>query len=459
MTLFSELYGPHYKGEFLKKFIFLGVLFISVPLPLLAETAVRTVPFDEIWNLVKKNSPSLRAKDYDLKASQIAENRAGNHWFPRVYLDGRVFETNDPSLSFMSVLEQRQIGPADFAPQALNQPLDKLYARGTLGVDFPLFEGGGKQSLADSARKSREVKELEKDAETTNQYVQLADSYAMLLVLADEKENLDKLKLNVEEILKGYKIGSKSNPVGYSGLLGLKNLENRLEGLQAQNQARQNILKSQMGIQTQSLTGDWIPIPGKAKDFLDQVFPSTDKPQDPDFVLEAQANADLLEKMKGVETAKLLPKVALFGEGYFNGGDRSTATGYTAGAYLQWDILNIPNMGAGEQAADSWEAAKARAKEIRLKSELDSVQSSESLRSLNTNLDLMNESAKLLEEQTETAKNLFKNGSINALQLAEVLARRADLITNRTQTEMDLVQARTILAVNSGFKEPSIDLQ
>ena len=443
----------------MKKFIFLGFLLFSGFLPLLAETAARTVTFNEIWSLVKKNSPKLRAADFDLKASQVAENRAGNHWFPRVYLDARVFGTNDPALSFMSILEERQIGIADFSPLALNQPLDKLYERGTLGLDFPIFEGGAKQSLADSAHKSREAKELEKEADTTGQYAQLAGSYATLLVLSDEEKNLGKLKLNVEEILKDYKIGSKSNPVGYSGLLGLKNLENRLAGLKTQSQARQNILKSQIGIQTQSLKGDWAPTPGKAKDFLDQVFPSMDKPQDSAFVLAAQADADSLEKMKGMETARLFPKVALFGEGYLNGGDRSTATGYTAGAYLQWDLLNIPNIGADEQAADSWEAAKARAKLLKFKAELDSVQSSESLRALNTNLDLMDDSAKLLEEQTETAKSLFKNGSINALQLVEVLARRADLITNRTQAEMDLVQARAMLAVNSGFKEPSIDLQ
>ena len=442
----------------MRKFLFPGILFFSVFLPLLAETAGRTVPFGEIWALVKKNSPRLQAAEYDLKASRSAENRAADHWFPRIYLDARAFETNDPALSFMSVLEERQIGPGDFAPPSLNQPSDKLYGRGTLGLDLPLFEGGAKQSLADSARSSREAKEFEKQADTTGEYARLAGSYAALLVLSGEEEDLDKLGSNLAEIQKGYRIGSRSNPVGYSGLLGLKNLENRLAGLRAQNQARQNILKSQIGLQTGSLEKDWSPAPGKVQVFLDQVFPVLEKPQDPAFVLAAQAGADSLEKMKGVETARLLPKVALFGEGSWNGGDRSTATGYTAGAYLQWDLLNIPNLGAGEQAADSWEAAKARAQSLKLQAELDTVRSGESSRALKTNLDLMEDSSKLLEEQTETAKNLFKNGSINALQLVEVLARRADLITDRTRAEMDLVEARAALAVNSGSKEPSHDL-
>ena len=87
------------------------------------------------------------------------------------------------------------------------------------------------------------------------------------------------------------------------------------------------------------------------------------------------------------------------------------------------------------------------------------MQAQESLGAIKANLDLMDDSSKLLEEQTETARNLFKNGSINALQLVEVLARRADLITNRAQAEMDLVQAHISLSVNSGFEESIHDNQ
>lgn len=434
-------------------------LLITVPLPSTAQTDVKTLSFGEIWNLVKQHSPALHAAEYELKAAKVGEDRAGNHWFPRIFVDARAFETNDPALSFMSVLEERQISVSDFVPSSLNQPQDSFFERETLGLDFPLFEGGAKVAMADSSSKAREGKEQEKNAVFTGQYAQLAGSYASLLVLSDEQENLTKLSDRVGEILKSYSIGSRANPVGYSGLLGLKTLGNRLLGLQTQALARQKTLKNQIQIQTQSLTGDWVPEPGRAKDFLERVLPAPSQSIEPAFVQAAQAGADSIEKMEGAENAKLLPKVALFGEGYLNGGDRSSATGYVAGAYLQWDLLDIPNFGAGEQAADTAHAAQAQADSLKQKAQMDKEQAKESLEALKVNLGLMDDSSKLLEEQTDTAKNLFKNGSINALQLVEVLARRADLITSRAQAEMDLVQAHISLAVNSGFQESINDNQ
>ncbi len=221
--------------------------------------------------------------------------------------------------------------------------------------------------------------------------------------------------------------------------------------------AQQKTLKSQIGIRTNKLTSDWEPLPSKAIDFLEQVLPISGQDQEPAFVKAAETGAESMEKMEGAENARILPKVALFGEGYLNGGDRSSATGYVAGAYLQWDLLDIPNFGAGEQAADSAQAAKARAEDLKQRARMDKVQAQESLGALKSNLELMDDSSRLLEEQTETAKSLFKNGSINALQLVEVLARRADLITSRAQVEMNLVQARISLAVNSGYQEPFND--
>lgn len=440
----------------MKKAFILGALILCGPGAGFSQTAERTLSFSEIWGLVGRHSPELHAAEYELKAARIAENRAANHWFPRLYVDVRAYETDDPALSFMSVLEERQINSGDFAPFSLNQPQDRLYERGTLGMDLPLFEGGAKVAMAEASGKAREAKQAERDAASTAQYAQLAGSYGALLVLADEQENLAQLSDQVEGILKSYSIGSRSNPVGYSGLLGLKTLGNRLSGLQAQASAQQRTLKNQIGIQA-SLTGDWTLVAERAKDFLAQVLPPPSQAQEPAFVRAAQRSAESMEKLQGVENARFFPKVALFGEGTLNGGDRSSAAGYVAGAYLKWDLLDAPNFGAEEQAADSAQAAYSRAESLRKKAQTDKVRAQENLEALKANLDLMDDSSRLLEEQTDTAKNLFKNGSINALQLVEVLARRTDLITSRAQAEMDLVQAQVSLALNSGFQEPAHD--
>ena len=46
---------------------------------------------------------------------------------------------------------------------------------------------------------------------------------------------------------------------------------------------------------------------------------------------------------------------------------------------------------------------------------------------------------KITSEQVLVTEKLFKNGSVNALQLVEVLSRRADVMENKKQIEMSLL--------------------
>ena len=59
------------------------------------------------------------------------------------------------------------------------------------------------------------------------------------------------------------------------------------------------------------------------------------------------------------------------------------------------------------------------------------------------NLELLNDSEKLLSEQVKVTSNLFHSGAITALQLAEVLNRRVDLILNLRTLEQGLIDLRT----------------
>jgi len=262
------------------------------------------------------------------------------------------------------------------------------------------------------------------------------------------------LKTQIQSILDHYTIGNKSNPVGYSGLLGLKNLMNRLAGLSAQNGSQTQTLRGQIALKAGNLPEGWAPSPMPVADFLTQTLPPPPDKQIPAYVQSALSRAVAAEKIKGAQTAALLPKVALFGQGSLENGNRATGTSYTAGAYLQWDLLDVPNWDRGAQADSDALAAQAGAESARQQSESEQIDAGETQKALQVNLELMDQSSRLLDEQTETARNLFKDGSINALQLVEVLSRRADLITARAQAERGLVQAHVSLAVNSGFQEP-----
>ena len=59
----------------------------------------------------------------------------------------------------------------------------------------------------------------------------------------------------------------------------------------------------------------------------------------------------------------------------------------------------------------------------------------ESKATLEKNLVLLEKSDNLLKEQTQNAMKLFRSGMLSALQLAEVINRRVDLIDNKNKAE------------------------
>ena len=59
----------------------------------------------------------------------------------------------------------------------------------------------------------------------------------------------------------------------------------------------------------------------------------------------------------------------------------------------------------------------------------------ESKITLEKNLVLLENTDGLLKEQTQNAMKLFRSGMLSALQLAEVINRRVDLIENKTKVE------------------------
>jgi outer membrane protein TolC len=412
--------------------------------------ARRIYSFQDIWGKIQERSRDIQAAGHELEAASIGESRASRHWYPRLYTEFRVFGTDDPAMNFMSILGQRQIQAPDFAPDALNHPGSRLFEQGKLGLELSLYEGGARVAQADAAHMNREAKAWELKSARLGQYTETAGEYASLLILNDERQQLSQLKASVDETISTYRIGSKANPVGYSGLLGMRNLKNRLEGLLTQIQSRQNKLKNQIEVVAQDLPNGWDVRGESPKSFIERVMPQeAAKSGQAPSVRAAQSGAGALEKNKVAESAKLLPRVGLFAEGNLYGGNRSASTSYASGAFVQWDLFSAPNYGAARQAEETAAAARARAESMSQRSQAEYQSSQDSIRALATNLNLMDESAKLLEEQTTTARSLFRNGSINALQLVEVLSRRVDLLENRAETELALVQAHSTLLLNS----------
>lgn len=67
----------------------------------------------------------------------------------------------------------------------------------------------------------------------------------------------------------------------------------------------------------------------------------------------------------------------------------------------------------------------------------------ESKSTLEKSLVLIEDSDKILKEQTSNAMRLFRSGMLNALQLAEVINRRVDLIENKDKIESQYLDVST----------------
>jgi outer membrane protein TolC len=414
------------------------------------EGAPPVLDFARVWSMVAGNDPALKASAEDREAARIGAERAARHWYPRIFASGRAFVTNDPATSFMFTLEQRQIAAADFAPGALNQPGNSFFGLGSLGVDMPLFEGGMKVAQARAAEKGAAAKEWEAKAQSSAEYARVARDYAGLLALVEERRQLQELQGSVQGILEHYSIGSKANPVGYSGLLGLKNLNNRLEGLLAQNEAADRSKRSSIEVAAaRSLPEQWRPTADRASDFLARVFPGPAPASVPAPVQAARLGAESLSSAKDGERARFLPKVGVFAEGDLYDGSRAAASSYSAGAYLQWDLLSAPNLGAVGEAEHRAAAAEARADALAARMAGDHDAAVAGTAAAEKTLKLLDESAALLSEQTRTARELFRSGAINALQLVEVLNRRADLLASRRDAELMLAQAKAAVFLTS----------
>ncbi len=409
-----------------------------------------TLSFKSAWNRINANSAAQESSRLQTEALSEAQSRATRHWLPRIYLDAKSYQTNDPGASFLGLLEQRSLQQSDFSPDSINHPDTHIYTRGALGVDFPLFEGGLKSAQIDLYKHSVAAQQNSTSQIQIEQYSQVGLSYGSIIILELQKNKLQTLNTEITKMIKDYRLGSKSNPIGYSGLLGMKSLRNRLIGLisqyEAQSRSYYAILK-EMGLKDT----EWSPESLESLAFVNNYLSSQIVSSSSFKIENTKENVKVSEEMTNMEKAKFLPRVGVFAENYIFNSNRNTANGYNAGVYLQWSLFDPANYGSlRESKLKSLAAAKSSvASEQEERAERTALL--ESMSSLRENIALLSESHKILIEQSKMTETLFRNGSINALQIVEVLSRRADLIVQQVDTELSLIKTSSQIITKEKF--------
>ncbi|MCL1973172.1 MAG: TolC family protein [Endomicrobia bacterium] len=424
----------------MKKAFVCHVVLFFIFLMYVSSAFSEQLSFSYVWNQISAESPAQKSAEFQTQAASAAKDRAGRHWLPTVYMDAAGYGTNDPGSAFFGLLEQRSLKQSDFNPDSINHPGDNIYMRGALGIDMPLYEGGMRSTQVKIQEHALAAAENESSQIRLEEYSQAGLSFVSIAILAKQKKKLEDLNVEIEKFMKNYQLGQKSNPVGYSGLLGMKSLSNRISGFLSQYNAQMlshYFMLREMGVNN----NEWLPDISDAVQFAENYLMQETESSGSYRQASLQEIAFAGAEAGKIEKAKSLPRLGAFAESYVFNGDRDTANGYTAGLYLKWNIFDPSSYRTFEEAGLKAAAAKKSSEAYARQERAQRSGLQESVKALKDNIAIINESDKILLEQIEVMKTLFKNGAVSALQLIEVLNRRVDLIAQQNEAELAFVKS------------------
>jgi outer membrane protein TolC len=399
--------------------------------------------FDTLWNEYYQKSFAKKAAEFEKESNDLSLSRAKRHWLPRAYVGAQWFSTNDPTQVFFTNLGQRSIEQTDFVPNDLNNPERKNFKTASLGLDLPLYEGGMKSSQTSIYESLVKASDLEIKAKKTEEYAELSRHYGGVLIFEKNSRYLSELKNNLEKIISSYQVGSQVNPVGYSGLLGLKGVKNRIEGFLYELDLK--IINAKTVINTKRENGTiWSTDQSETLNtFLSKNLSLTSTSPSSSMLLAQELKVNTLTNIKDMEKSRHLPRIGVFAQNNIYSGSRDTANAQSYGLYLMWDLFNSDSYGrVGEANAKALAGqAKLQAGKQEEKIMLDQMLSSKS--TLEKSIELLENSDSLLKEQSINAMKLFKSGMLSALQLAEVINRRVDLIESKNKADVQYLEVYT----------------
>ena len=150
-------------------------------------------------------------------------------------------------------------------------------------------------------------------------------------------------------------------------------------------------------------------------------------------------------ELTGMERARFLPRLGIFGQSNLYQGDRDTASSQSVGLYIMWDLFNPDSFGREGEAEARVLSQETKLRAYKQEETIALKQLSESESALEKVLLILRDSEKLLGKQAKLSMRLFRSGQLNALQLSEVINRRVDLIDNMHKAETSYLDVKSRL--------------
>jgi len=194
------------------------------------------------------------------------------------------------------------------------------------------------------------------------------------------------------------------------------------------------------------IQGEWKPRTDlKLKDFLEKQFSQISEKSFSTLLLASEIKTQSLQHVSQMEKARFLPRVGLFAQNNIYSGRRDTESSQSYGVYLMWELFNADSYKRPQEARAKSMAAESKIRSAKIQENLARQNLATSRLALEKNLKLLEDTNSLLSEQTRNAMKLFNSGLLNALQLAEVLNRRVDVVEQKNTAELSYLDVRSQL--------------
>jgi outer membrane protein len=139
------------------KTISIVFLFLFFASPSVAEDMVS---LDEAIGIALKENNHIKAMSMQVESGVKGKHASMGSLFPKVSFEERYMATNNPTYSFMSVLNQERITMADFDPDKLNDPDTIENYQTVVSVEQPIFAKKAYVAM-DIAKDSLEASKME----------------------------------------------------------------------------------------------------------------------------------------------------------------------------------------------------------------------------------------------------------------------------------------------------------
>ncbi|WP_338635625.1 TolC family protein [Spirobacillus cienkowskii] len=398
------------------------------------------ISFPKIWEMVVKNSYINKSLNLMIESSNSSVDRQSRYWLPSLYVNSQFMSTNDPTLTFINYLGEGQVKQEDFVPSTLNTPSYNSFNSTQIGLNFLLYDGSSRASYSKAQKHASKALEYKKNSELVNLYVKTLREYSNIINAENYLKELNETEKNVEKLINNYHIGEKSNPVGYSGLLSLKAIMNKINFLIHDINTNIKNSKVTLNLMAGNKNKEWKILNLPIEKFVSIYFnKSNSSPSSYQYLEQMEKSFSIKEKITA-EKAKYLPKIGLFSQANIFGGDRGIKKSYIFGINITLNFM-ASDLGAASEVELLSQAKEEAAREIDLSEKIMSEISEENLRSINVKLDLTLNNEEILNEQLKVLSSLFKNGSTSVAQITEVYNKKTDILQNKYTLKKYLLDA------------------